>query len=78
MPTQTGFSPDHRENNISSLYIDVVTLRKRWLAISSYTDGREPEPSMTMLLFPEPAKTDRSCAATMENPMHGVVMVVTG
>ena len=77
MPTQTGFSPDHRENNISLLYIDVVTLRKRWLAISSYTDGREPEPSMTMLLFPEPAKNG-SVAATMENPMHGVVMVVTG
>jgi type IV secretory pathway TrbF-like protein len=46
-PTQTVFSPDYPESNMSSLSIDLVTLRERWLAVYdySYVDEREPEAS---------------------------------
>ena len=47
VPTQTGFSPDQPENNMSSLSIDLVNLRERWLVVYdySYVDDREPEAS---------------------------------
>ena len=44
VPT-AGLPPDHPETSMSSLSIDLLTLRERWLAVYdySYVDDREPE-----------------------------------